>query len=92
MALPNQPVSVTPQQIAELDRKLANMRHNINNHLGLIVAACELIRVKPDAASRVLENMLAQPDKIINELRGFSDDLEKVLSITHDDDVGLPGH
>ena len=92
MALPNQPVSLTPERIADLDRKLANMRHNINNHLGLIVAACELIRVKPDAAPRVLENMLAQPDKIIHELRGFSEDLENALGITHDGALELPDH
>ena len=86
MALPNQNVTLTPEQIAELDRKLAEMRHNINNHLGLMVAAGELIRVKPAAAPRVLENLLAQPQRIITELRGFSKALNHALQIIRAED------
>ena len=46
MALPSGPITLTVGQVDELNRQLADMRHDINNHLSLIVAALELIRVK----------------------------------------------
>ena len=76
MLLPEQPVALSPEQIAELNKKLSLMRHNVNNHLALIVAASELIRRKPEMASRLIENVGQQPDRIIAEIRAFSDAME----------------
>src|SRR5512144_382978 len=47
MGLPSQPVTLTVEQLDQLNRKLANMRHDINNTLSLIMAAVELIKCKP---------------------------------------------
>ena len=46
MALPTGPVTLTVGELLELNRKLSDMRHDINNHLSLMVAALELIRYK----------------------------------------------
>jgi hypothetical protein len=46
MALPTGPVTLTVGELEELNRKLSDMRHDINNHLSLMVAALELIRYK----------------------------------------------
>ncbi|HTL58158.1 MAG TPA: hypothetical protein VL361_20895 [Candidatus Limnocylindrales bacterium] len=46
MALPREPITLAVGQIDDLNRRLSDMRHDINNHLSLIVAALELIRVK----------------------------------------------
>jgi hypothetical protein len=74
-------VSETPQpnaseQVAELNRKLSVMRHNVNNHLALVVAATELLRRKPELAPRLLDNILAQPERINSEIRSFSEAFE----------------
>src|SRR5262250_1587519 len=61
MGLPRETVPLQPSQIAELDRVLSEVRHNVNNHLALMVAALELIRRKPDAVPRVLDNIVEQP-------------------------------
>ena len=82
MAVPEQPITVTPQEIEALNEKLAMVRHNVNNNLSLIVAALELLRRKPDMAERLIENMSNQPEKIIQELRGFSEAFEKTLQIS----------
>ena len=37
MGLPIQPVSLSAEQIDELNRKLSTMRHDINNNLSLIM-------------------------------------------------------
>lgn len=84
MGLPNQPVTILPGHVAELNQKLSNLRHNVNNHLSLIVAAAELIRHKPDMAGRLIDSLVEQPQKIINELRVFSAELEGALGITSD--------
>ena len=60
--------SLSTEQIAELNQKLSVMRHNVNNHLALIVAASELIRRKPEMAPRLIENIMQQPERIIAEM------------------------
>ncbi|NBV21042.1 MAG: hypothetical protein EBS05_03475 [Proteobacteria bacterium] len=84
MALPQTPVTLTPEQVAELNEKLATLRHDINNNLSLIVAAVELLRRKPELAPRMIESISQQPDKIITQMRSFSADFEKSLGITRD--------
>jgi hypothetical protein len=81
MVVPQEPLTLTPEQIQEVERRLSELRHNINNNLSLIVAATELIRRKPEMASRMAESIAEQPPKVLNELRSFSDDLESLLRI-----------
>lgn len=91
MALPEQPVALTPDQIAELNEKLATMRHNVNNYLALIVAATELLKRKPELAQRMLDNIMQQPDRIIAEVRAYSEAFEATLGIRRDtSDIVFP--
>jgi hypothetical protein len=82
MRMPQAPVTLTVEQIEQLSRKLSNLRHDINNHLSLIVAAAELIKVSPDAAQRMAGTLGEQPPKIADELNKFSIEFEKLLGIT----------
>jgi len=84
MGLPPQPITIAPEEVAQLNLKLATARHNINNHLALIVAAVELIRRKPDLAPKFLESIATQPERVIEELKKFSEELERILKITRD--------
>ena len=81
MTLPTQPVTLTVEQIAELNRRLSNMRHDINNQLALILAATELIRAKPHMAERMTATLVEQPPKITAALVNFSGEFEKALGI-----------
>lgn len=81
MASPEKPIALSPEQIAELNKNLSAMRHNINNHLALIVAASELIRRKPELAGKFIENISQQPDRIVAEIRSFSEQFEKLFGI-----------
>lgn len=81
MGLPENTVALSPDQIAELNKKLSAMRHNVNNHLALIVAATELLKRKPELAERMLGNIMQQPERIISEVRAFSEDFESALGI-----------
>ena len=84
MGMPQTPVTLTPEQVSELNEKLATTRHDINNNLSLIVAAVELIRRKPELTPRMVESISQQPDKIIAQMRAFSAEFEQTLGITKD--------
>lgn len=82
MGLPTEPVTLSVAQLEELNRKLANMRHDINNHLSLIVAAMELIRHKPQMTERMMTTMGEQPAKIGDALGKFTSEFERIFGIT----------
>jgi hypothetical protein len=90
--LPSAPVTLSQQQIEELYRLLAEMRHDINNDLSKIVGTAELIKLElgkvgsdPAKPLRALDRMpmlLDQPRKISAMLEQFSKEFEKTLGIT----------
>lgn len=84
MALPQQPVTLTVEQIAALNQELANMRHDINNNLSLVMAAVELIRAKPHMLDRMTTTLIEQPPKISRAMLGFCTQFEKALEIKRD--------
>jgi len=58
------------------------MRHDINNHLSLVVAALELIRQRPQMAERMLATVTEQPGKIGQAIDAFSRDFERSVGGT----------
>jgi hypothetical protein len=84
MALPSQPVTLSVEQIAQLNKKLSALRHDINNHLSLITASIELIRFKPEMTEKMISSANEQPLKISNAINKFSDEFESLLGITRE--------
>jgi len=82
MGLPAQPVTLSVEQIAEMDRKISDLRHDINGHLSLIAATAELMRIKPHMTEAMLAKMAEQPPRISETLRKFTLELEQTLGIT----------
>jgi hypothetical protein len=82
MALPNEPVTLSVEQIKELNQRLLTMRHDVNNHLSLMMAALELIRRQPESADRLLGTLIEQPRKISETITKFSGEWETAVGIT----------
>jgi len=82
MILPHEPVTLSIAQIGELNKKLVDLRHDVNNNLSLISAATELIRRRPESAERLAHTLVEQPQKISESIARFSRDLEAALGIT----------
>ena len=82
MQPPSQNRSLSAEQVHDLNQKLATMRHDINNHLSLVMAAVELIRHKPQMAERMLNTLTEQPPKIMEAIAGFSAEFERTLGVT----------
>src|SRR5436190_13846421 len=82
MGLPTEPVTLTPEQLAELNSQLSTMRHDVNNHISLIVAAVELIKNKPQVAERMLNTIAEQPPKIAEAIKKFSTEFSYAFGIS----------
>ncbi len=81
MALPSQPAALSAEQVAELQRQLSTMRHDVNNQMSIIVAALELIRYQPETTEKMIETIALQPRKVGDSLAKFSAEFEKALGI-----------
>jgi len=81
MVLPGGPVTLSVAEIDELNRKLSTMRHDINNHLTLVVAAVELLRQDTANAPRLLGALSEQPNRISDAVKKFSHAFEHSLGI-----------
>ena len=82
MGLPQKPVELSVAEIEELNRKLLNLRHDVNNHLSLMMAANELISYKPEMIERMTATLTEQPSKIIEAINKFSASFEQTFGIT----------
>jgi hypothetical protein len=82
MGLPNEPITLSVEKVTDLNLQFATMRHDINNHLSLIMAAVELIRYKPEMAEKMMATLVEQPPKISAALRKFSIEFDRALGIT----------
>jgi hypothetical protein len=82
MALPAEPVTLSVEQINELNQKISTLRHDVNNNLSLIMATVELIRRRPETAERMWDTLEEQPRKVVESVSQFSRELEALLHIT----------
>ena len=73
---PNGPVTLTEDQIMALHAELRKMRHDVNGRLMNIVAAAELIRVRPESVAERLKLLVDQPMKAAESLAEFSRQFE----------------
>ncbi len=81
MRKPSQPVCLNIEQIQELNQKFSTLRHDVNNHLSLIMAATELIRHKPELTDRMMQTLCEQPPKISAALAKFTADFERAFGL-----------
>jgi uncharacterized membrane protein len=78
----NGPVTLTEEQILELHQKLRDMRHDVNGRLANIVAAAELIRLRPDQSpAERLKLLLEQPHRAAETIAEFSRVFEDQLGL-----------
>ena len=82
MPLPKEAITLTTAQIGELNQKLADLRHDVNNSLALMTASVELMQRRPASAGTMLSTLIEQPRKISTFISQFSHEFETALHIT----------
>ena len=75
------PVTLSEEQIQSLHQKLRDMRHDVNGRLANIVAAAELMRMRPESAAERLSLLLEQPHKAAESIAAFSREFEALLGL-----------
>lgn len=90
VVLPNQPVTLTVEQIAELNEKLSTMRHDVNGYLTVMIASAEMVRLRPEMAERMFKSLLEQPTRITDAVKKFSATFEGTLGINRGDTFSRP--
>lgn len=75
------PVTLTEEQILALHQKLRDMRHDVNGRLANIVAAAELMRLRPETAEERLKMLLDQPHKAAESIAEFSREFEAMFGL-----------
>ncbi len=75
------PVTLSENQIIALHEKLRTMRHDVNGRLANIVAAAELIRLRPESAHERLPLLLEQPHKAADSIGEFSRAFEELFGL-----------
>ena len=81
---PTGPVTLTAEQIVDLHQKFRAMRHDVNGRLANIVAAAELIRMRPSSLEERMHLLLEQPQKAAESMAEFAAELEQRLGLTPD--------
>lgn len=81
MALPTEPLKLGVEEIEDLSQHFSALRHDVNNSVGLIGAAAELMRYNPAAAKRWSTTMIEQPPRIAGKMREFIAEAERRLTI-----------
>jgi hypothetical protein len=77
----NGPVTMTEEQILALHSHLRDMRHDVNGRLANIVAAAELVRLRPDTAAERLRILLDQPHQAADAITRFSRTFEVAFGL-----------
>jgi hypothetical protein len=78
---PSGPVTLTEEQILALHRRLRDMRHDVNGRMANIVAAAELMRLRPESAAERMKVLLEQPHQAAEAIGHFSRDFETALGL-----------
>jgi hypothetical protein len=73
------PVTLTEEQILALHRRLRDMRHDVN-----IVAAAELMRLRPESTAERLKVLLEQPHQAADAIGHFSRDFEAAFGLARE--------
>jgi hypothetical protein len=74
-------MSLTEEQIMDLHEKLRTMRHDVNGRLANIVAAAELMRLRPESAAERMQILLEQPHKAAESIAAFSREFEALFGL-----------
>jgi hypothetical protein len=75
------PVSLSEEQIMALHEKLRTMRHDVNGRLANIIAAAELMRLRPETTGERMQLLLDQPHKAAESIAEFSRAFEELLGL-----------
>lgn len=83
------PVSnLSPEELAQLQRKFSEIKHSINNALAVMMALSEMSQRRPDYAEKLASTVLTKAPQIVSSLQEFTSALNEKAGVKPE---GVPG-
>ena len=80
--------NVSPEELAELQKKFSEIKHSINNALAVMMALSEMSQRRPDYAEKLATTVLAKAPQIVSSLQEFTEALNEKFGPRRE---GVPG-
>ena len=64
--------ALTPEEIAQLQKKFSEIKHSINNALAVMMALSEMSQRRPDYAEKLASTVLSKAPQIVTSLQEFT--------------------
>ncbi len=83
LVAPTEPVTLTVEQVTQLERELTEMRHDINGDITVLFSAVQLMRYNPSRAQETLANidLSALQEKFRKRVDGFTAEFNRLLQV-----------
>ena len=64
--------TLSPEDIAQLQKKFSEIKHSINNALAVMMALSEMSQRRPDYAEKLASTVLSKAPQIVTSLQEFT--------------------
>ena len=69
--------TLSPEELAKLQKKFSEIKHSINNALAVMMALSEMSQRRPDYAEKLATTVLAKAPQIVSSLQEFTQALNE---------------
>ena len=64
--------TLSPEELAQLQKKFSEIKHSINNALAVLMALSEMSQRRPDYAEKLATTVLSKAPQIVSGLQEFT--------------------
>ena len=73
--------TLSPEELAQLQKKFSEIKHSINNALAVIMALSEMSQRRPDYAEKLATTVLTKAPQIVSSLQEFTQVLNEKAGV-----------
>lgn len=73
--------TLSPEELAQLQKKFSEIKHSINNALAVMMALSEMSQRRPDYAEKLATTVLTKAPQIVSSLQEFTQVLNEKAGV-----------
>ena len=73
--------ALSPEELAQLQKKFSEIKHSINNALAVMMALSEMSQRRPDYAEKLATTVLSKAPQIVSSLQEFTQVLNEKAGV-----------
>jgi hypothetical protein len=73
--------TLSPEELAQLQKKFSEIKHSINNALAVMMALSEMSQRRPDYAEKLATTVLSKAPQIVTSLQEFTQVLNEKTGV-----------